>query len=79
MQSSNQAINVNSFYFTNGSHFKSFPKQIEAGQTSYTFIDGMQYSIQKGGHRVKLFDMFDGQRTYRLRYENDTWTLVNSQ
>lgn len=79
MNTTNQLINVNSFYFANGRSFKSYPKQIEIDNTHYTFTDGMQYLIKKGKTAVKLFDMTDGSTTYRLRLENNTWTLIGTR
>jgi hypothetical protein len=75
----NQIINVNSFYFTSGQNLKSFPRQIEFGNTRFTFTDGIQYLVKKGQHAVKLFDMTDGQTTYRLRLEDESWTLIGTK
>lgn len=75
----NQVINVSSYYFSNGSSFKSYPRQIEFGNTRCTFQDGMQYLVQRGQSVIRLFDMTDGQTTYRLRNENDAWTLVGTR
>ncbi len=79
MHAINQIINVNSFYFTSGQNLKSFPRQIEFGNTRFTFTDGIQYLVKKGQHAVKLFDMTDGQTTYRLRLEDESWTLVGTK
>lgn len=75
----NQIINVTSFYFANGRNFKSYPRQIEFGTTRTTFVDGIQYIVKQGEKAVKLFDMTDGHTTYRLRNENDSWTLVGTR
>lgn len=75
----NQVVNVNSFYFQNGREFRSFPRQIEFGNTRFTFQDGLQYAIKQGQHVFRLFDMTDGRTTYRLRQDGDTWTLVGSR
>lgn len=75
----NQIINVTAYYFANGRSFKSYPKQIEFGNTRCTFTDGIQYIVQQGGKAIKLFDMTDGHTTYRLRNENDSWTLVGTR
>ncbi len=79
MHAINQIINVNSFYFANGQSFKSFPRQIEFDNTRFTFTDGIQYLVRKGQHAVKLFDMTDGVTTYRLRLEDNAWTLVSTR
>jgi hypothetical protein len=75
----NQAVNVNSFFFKNGKSFKTFPRQIEFDNTTFTFNDGIQYIIGKGQDSVRLFDMSDGRATYRLRYESGAWTLVGTR
>lgn len=75
----NQIINVTSFYFANGRNFKSYPRQIEFGNTRTTFVDGIQYLVKQGEKAVKLFDMTDGHTTYRLRNENDSWTLIGTR
>lgn len=79
MYALNQVVNVNAFYFLNGSCLKSFPKEIEFGNTRCTFSDGLQYLVQKGQHVIKLFDMTDGRTTYRLKLEDDTWTLLGTR
>lgn len=73
----NQPVNVNAFYFaTSFGQLKTYPRQIDFDDQKLTFKDGLQFLIQRGQHAVKLFDMDDGQQTYRLRLENDVWTLV---
>ena len=76
----NETVNVNAFYFaTSFGQIKTFPRQIELGNQKFTFSDGLQYLVQKGQHAVRLFDMNDGEQTYRLRLENDIWTLVGTR
>lgn len=79
MHSVNEVVNVNAFYFLNGQSLKSFPKEIEFGTTRCTFSDGLQYLVKKGTSVIRLFDMTDGRTTYRLRLEDDTWTLVGTR
>jgi len=70
-------INVSAFYFKNGvAAMKSFPKQIELDNTQVSFADGLSYLVQKGQQIVRLFDMTDGNNTYRLRHVGNQWTLV---
>lgn len=77
MEIINKEVNVNSFYFTNNKSFKSFPRQIELDGTFVTFVEsGLRLLVQSGQRLAELFDMSDGQSTYRLRHENDSWTLV---
>lgn len=75
----NQIINVTSFYFANGQTFKSYPRQIEFGNTRFTFTDGIQYIVKQGEKAIKLFDMTDGKTTYRLRQDNNNWTLLGTR
>lgn len=80
MTAINQIVNVNAYYFQNGQQcLRSFPKQIEFGTTRFTFEDGLQYLVKKGQHVIRLFDMTDGHQTYRLRLEDETWTLVGTR
>ena len=73
----NKEIAVNSFYFQSNKNFKTFPKQIELDGARYVFIEnGLRLLIRKGQRLVELFDMTDGQSTYRLRLESGRWTLV---
>ena len=67
----NQTVNVQSFYFLNGTRsIKTFPKQIELSGQVYDFIDGLAYLVQKGQKVVKFFDMTDGVKTYHLKLED---------
>lgn len=75
----NKPVEVNSFFFSNGVQFKSFPKEITVDQTRYTFQDGLQYLVQRGQDVIRLFDMTDGAQTYRLRQHQGVWTLVSLQ
>ncbi len=75
----NEAVTVDAFYFLSSfGKIKTFPKQIELGQQRFTFNDGIQYLVTKGQHAIRLFDMTDGDTTYRLRLENNQWTLVGT-
>ncbi len=79
METIDQAIYVNAYYFTNGQKTRSYPKQIEWENTVYTFTDGMQYLVKKGKSVIKLFDMFDGSKTFRLKQEGGVWTLLSTR
>jgi hypothetical protein len=72
----NQEVEVNAFYFSQGRGFRSFPQAVTLGNRRYTFKDGLQMLIQRGDRVTRLFDMSDGDTTYRLKNENDSWTLV---
>lgn len=74
----NKEVTVNSFYFTNSKRLKSFPRQIELDGEQVTFAEsGLRLLLRSGQRLAQLFDMSgaDGS-TYRLRLENDHWTLV---
>lgn len=74
----NQEVNVTGYSFRNKS-LQSVPTSIEFGGQQVNFLDqGMQYLVQKGQQFVKLFDLTDGDTTYRLKYDPEQvlWTLV---
>lgn len=77
MKIMNETINVNSFYFPGGSVERALPKTIEHGFDRIAFTDGLQYLVQKGSRFIRLFDMDDGRNTYRLKHEEDQWTLIS--
>lgn len=75
-------IEITSLYFRNRGdkqRLESYPKRMIYDGREYNFIEtGMQYLVRKGQQLVKLFDVSDGNTTYRLRLENDCWTLVGT-
>ncbi len=74
----NKEIEINAFTFTNKQQFKSIPRTITVDDQRYSFVDlGLRYLIGQGQHLIRLFDMTDGQSTYRLKNEDDHWTLVS--
>ena len=76
----NQTVNVDAFYFLNClGKLKSFPKQIDLNSQKYTFSDGLQYLVKTGQRVVRIFEMSDGDKIYRLHLENDQWTLVGTR
>lgn len=79
METIDQAIYVNAYYFTNGRNPRSYPKQIEWGNSAYTFTDGMQYLVKKGKNVIKLFDMSDGSTIFRIKQEGNIWTLLSTR
>ncbi|MDB5166024.1 MAG: hypothetical protein JWM37_96 [Candidatus Saccharibacteria bacterium] len=80
-QSINKQVNVNALYFRQrGGSFRSFPKRMEFDGQEYTFLEsGLQMLIQRGQDVVKLFDMTDGDKRYKLRFNpsEHEWTLIN--
>ena len=79
---SNREVEITSLYFRSpGSQrqerLEAFPKQMIYDGREYTFIEsGLRFLVRKGQQLIELFDVSDGQRQYRLRCENDHWTLV---
>ncbi len=73
----NKEVNVNAYYFrSSAASMKSYPSQIELDGTLVSFADGLSYLVRKGQQIVQLFDMTDGDNTYRLRHVGNQWTLV---
>ncbi len=82
MTAINQIVNVNSFYFKDTSanqRLKTYPKAVEFGNTTISFLDGLQYLIHEGKRIIQLFDMTDGRTIFRLKFEDDQWTLISTK
>lgn len=76
----NQNVQVDAFYFLNClGKTKSFPKQIDLDNKKYIFNDGLQYLVQQGQRVIRIFEMTDGSKTYRLKLENEQWLLVGTR
>lgn len=75
----NEEVNITAVYFRNNRGMKSFPRRMEYKNEEYTFVEGLQYLVQKGRKAVRLFDMTDGATNYRLKFDTEafTWTLVS--
>jgi hypothetical protein len=77
MTTVNTEVAVSSFFFADPSGRRPFPKRIEwNGQLIDFASEGLRYLVSQGGQLVQLFDMTDGQSTYRLREQGSHWTLV---
>lgn len=63
----------------NHRQIKAYPRQIEFGNTQYTFNDGLQRLVRSGQRVVRLFDMTDGRTRFRLKQENGEWTLLGTR
>ena len=75
-----QEIQITSVYFRTpkgSNQFETYPRQMVLDGQEYTFELGMRYLVRKGQQLIRLFDMTDGSNNYRLREENDAWTLIN--
>ena len=77
----NKEVNITAMYFHNRRGLKSYPKRMEYGGNTVTFLEsGLQYLIKRGQKMVQIFDMTDGDNnTYRLKFDEGefNWTLVN--
>jgi len=75
----NKEVNVNAFYFA-GKGMKTFPRQIEWDGRFVTFAEaGLRMLVKHGSQLVQLFDMTDGDTTYRLRRDGSQWTLIGTR
>jgi hypothetical protein len=75
----NKEVSVTSVYFRPGPALKGYPKRMEYEGREYTFIEsGLRYLVRKGQEFFEVFDMTDGERDYRLKFEGDrqVWTLI---
>lgn len=79
----NEEVQVTGMYFKSAKpgdrHLKGYPKRMEYEGREYTFIEsGLRYLIRKGQQLIEVFDMTDGTRDYRLKFEPSerSWTLV---
>jgi len=75
----NEEVSITGMYFRPGRHLKGFPKRMEYGGREYTFIEsGLRYLVNKGQQLIEIFDMTDGTRDFRLKFDADqhVWTLV---
>lgn len=79
MTAINQIVNVNAFYFRGQAQLKTYPRTVEFGNTTVSFQDGLQYLIRKGQRIIRLFDMTDGRTVFRLKFEDDQWTLIGTR
>jgi hypothetical protein len=70
---------VSELYFKNEGQLKSYPRRMEFDGREYTFMDGLRYLVHKGQQLVQVFDMTDGARDYRLKFDTGehSWTLID--
>lgn len=63
-----------------GQRLESYPRRMVYDGREYTFVEtGMRYLIRKGQELIRLFDVSDGQNSFRLRCVGDQWTIVKMQ
>jgi len=76
----NETVTVNAFYFRGGQTMKTFPRRMEWDGRLVTFAEaGLRMLVKHGEQLVQLFDMTDGDTTYRLKREGSDWTLVGTK
>ena len=79
-QTINNEVEVTAWFFRaepQSHRLKSFPKRMNWGGRDYNFVeDGLRLLVRTGQQLTELFDMSDGQSTYRLRQDGDHWTLI---
>ncbi|HSW66486.1 MAG TPA: hypothetical protein VLI54_05100 [Bacillota bacterium] len=76
----NKEVFVPEMYFKNESpEVRGYPRRMEYEGREYTFMEGLRLLIHKGQKLVQVFDMTDGNRDYRLQFDNSerSWTLVD--
>lgn len=71
-------IEVTSVYFKNSTKgIESYPRSMVYAGKEYNFIEeGLRYLVETKDKLIKLFDVSDGQMLYRLRLDDNQWTLV---
>ncbi|MDB5175222.1 MAG: hypothetical protein JWM81_80 [Candidatus Saccharibacteria bacterium] len=78
-------VEVTALYFRNArgtrkEHLESYPRRMVYEGREYNFLEsGMHYLVQKGQQLIKLFDVSDGNTQYRLRLEDNRWTLIGTR
>jgi hypothetical protein len=79
----NEEVQITGMYFRSANpddrHIKGYPKRMEYEGREYTFVEsGLRYLMRKGQQLVEVFDMTDGIRDFRLKFDSDQhiWTLV---
>lgn len=75
----NRPVNVTAMGFA--SDLRAYPRRIEFGGTSYSFIgEGLHAAIKNGRQVIQLLTMSDGTRRYHLRSDNHggSWTLLST-
>jgi len=74
----NSTVDVTSIGFAMG--MRIYPRRIEFGGASYSFIgEGLHTAIKNGRQIVDLLTMSDGARRFHLRSDNhgNSWTLLS--
>ncbi|HSH55313.1 MAG TPA: hypothetical protein VK983_00645 [Candidatus Limnocylindrales bacterium] len=78
----NKEVAVTSLYFRPGRDIKGYPKRMEYEGREYTFLEsGLRCLIKKGQQLFEIFEMTDGTRDYRLKFDAaaQIWTLMGTR
>lgn len=79
-----QPVEITAVYFRPSQQrerLESYPRRMVMDGREYTFMEsGMRYLARKGQDLVKLFDVSDGEREYRLTVdEEEHWSLISTK
>ncbi len=79
-----QPVEITAVYFrpTNQhERLESYPRRMVMDGQEYTFMEsGMRYLARKGQDLIKLFDVSDGEKEYRLAVDDEErWTLIGTK
>jgi hypothetical protein len=72
----NETVDINAFYFKGGRQLHGYPRQMSFGNHQYTFQNGLRHLVRRGQRLFELFDMTDGQTTFRIAQLNGEWRLI---
>ncbi|HSW81387.1 MAG TPA: hypothetical protein VLG40_03245 [Candidatus Saccharimonas sp.] len=74
----NEGVTITSLAFRSTRDFTTYPRRMEFQGRAYTFQNGLQYLIKKGGSITRIFDMVDNAgASYRLKCDDaHSWTLL---
>ena len=72
----NTPVDVTAMGFSR--NLRTYPRRIEFGGTTYSFIDAGLRTVVRSGERIAhIFTMTDGANDYRLRNDGNGWTLLS--
>jgi hypothetical protein len=72
----NSPVSITSIGF--GRNMMTIPKRMEWGGRSYCFIDrGIRATIRRGENLATTVTMSDGERSFCLREQSGSWTLLS--
>lgn len=72
----NSPVDVTALGF--GRDMRTYPRRIEFGGTTYSFIDAGLRTVVRSGERIaQIFTMTDGANDYCLRSEGGGWMLLS--